>query len=94
MEDHEAIFYTVQQVARRYGVSTRVIYEALQRGYIKGVRLGVWRVSEEALQEFERSGGIPGRRASIPRGECVPQVVPRKLGRRPASGAVVKKISI
>ena len=59
MEDHEAIFYTVQQVARRYGVSTRVIYEALQRGYIKGVRLGVWRVSEEALQEFERSGGIP-----------------------------------
>ena len=94
MEDHEAIFYTVQQVARRYGVSTRLIYDALKKGHIKGVRLGGWRVSEEALREFEHSGGIPGRRASIPRGECIQQVVPRKLGRRPASGAVVKKISI
>ena len=96
MEDHEAIFYTVQQVARRYGVSTRVIYEALQRGYIKGVRLGVWRASEEALQEFERSGGIPGRRTALSQGDPPTQgIFPKRMGhRRQATGAVVKKISI
>lgn len=96
MEDHEAIFYTAQQVAQRYGVSTRVIYEALQRGYIKGVRLGVWRVSEDALQEFERSGGIPGRRTAFPQREPPTLGISQKrMGhRRQATGAVVKKISI
>ena len=55
-------FYTVTQVAQRYGVSTRVIYEALNGGKIRGIRIGGWRISEEALQEFESGGGVERER--------------------------------
>lgn len=55
-------FYTVSQVAQRYGVSSRVIYEALNTGKIRGIRIGGWRISEEALREFEASGGVERER--------------------------------
>ena len=55
-------FYTVSQVAQRYGVSSRVIYEALNTGKIRGIRIGGWRISEEALREFEAGGGVERER--------------------------------
>jgi len=55
-------YYTVTQVAQRYGVSTRVVYEALNAGKIRGVRIGGWRISEEALREFEAGGGLERER--------------------------------
>ena len=66
MEDHEAIFYTVQQVARRYGVSTRVIYEALQRGYIKGVRLGGRHCRSSSAPAASRAGELLYRKETRP----------------------------
>lgn len=96
MEDHEARFYTVQQVAGRYGVSTRIIYAALKSGTLKGVRIGGWRVSEEALRAFELAGGVPAVRpeaANRPAPLPVREVRMRTV-RRPASGSVVKKITI
>ena len=54
VNENDHTYYTVEQVAQRYGVSSRVIYEALSSGRIRGVRIGGWRISEEALQDFER----------------------------------------
>lgn len=51
-------YYTVAEVAARYGVSSRVIYEALNRGAIHGIRIGGWRIREEDLQAFEKAGGF------------------------------------
>ena len=62
VSENDHTYYTVAQVAQRYGVSTRVIYEALSSGKIRGIRIGGWRISEEALQEFEQRGNFTVRR--------------------------------
>ena len=85
----EITYYTVAQVAQRYGVCNRIIYQALQKGRIKGFRMGGWRVSEESLREFERSGGFARQTRT--------EEHPRARGsgtRRRAPGPVVRKIQI
>lgn len=81
-------YYTVAQVANRYGVSSRVIYEALNAGKIRGIRIGGWRISEEALREFEASGGMERERTV----KIVTPVAPkaRRRTRRP----IVTKIAL
>lgn len=95
MENHEAIYYTVQQAAGRYGVSVRIIYAALNSGALKGIRIGGWRISEDALREFEAAGGIRPRH-SEPENRPMPVQVRQTCTRprRSGAGAVVKKITI
>ena len=81
----ETTYYTVAQVAQRYGVCNRIIYQAPQKGRIKGG----WRVSEESLREFERSGGF----ARQTRTEEHPRARGSRTRRR-APGPVIRKIQI
>ena len=80
-------YYTVAQVAQRYGVSTRVVYEALSSGRIRGILIGGWRISEEALQEFERGGSGFVRKKPTPQ---VPASRSRTRRKRP----IVTKIAL
>ena len=47
-------FYTVKQVAERWGVSVDAVYKRLQSGELQGFKPGRdWRITEEALWAFE-----------------------------------------
>ena len=54
------MFYTVQQIAKRLGISKLdVIYQLIRKGELKAVNVGVesitrptWRISQEALDDF------------------------------------------
>lgn len=60
--DH-ATYYTVADVAKRYNVSAKVIYSAINAGVLHAFRAGGWRITEEALQSFEQNGGFTMRRS-------------------------------
>ena len=58
MEQPKAL--TVAQVAEQLQVGTKIVYELLRNGKLRGKRIGrLWRVSEEALAEFLRENGRP-----------------------------------
>lgn len=46
--------YTVPDVARRWGVCAQAVYKLLRTGQLRGFKAGKeWRVTEEALREYE-----------------------------------------
>ena len=46
--------YTVEQVAKRWGVSGNAVYKLLRTGELQGFKPGRdWRITEEALRAFE-----------------------------------------
>ena len=50
---------TVQQVMQQLHVSDETIYRYIRNGKLKATRVGgLWRVSQEAMDEFLSSGGI------------------------------------
>lgn len=53
---------TVAEAAKALQVSLRTVYNLLESGALRSVRIGrAWRVPESALAEFvERGGGAPG----------------------------------
>jgi len=49
---------TVAEVAEILRVSERTIYNLLEAGDLRGVRVGrSWRMQKEALEEFIKTGG-------------------------------------
>ena len=49
--------FTIQQVMSRLQVSDETVYRYIRSGKLKSIRVGgLWRVSEEALQEFLAMG--------------------------------------
>lgn len=51
--DHLSSFFTVREVADRLGVTKSAIYNWLDRGLIRGVRLvGTWRIDPDDLDTF------------------------------------------
>lgn len=53
----ELKFYTLNEVAEGLKVTKRALYNFLDDGSLKAVKVGrVWRVSEENLQEFLSKG--------------------------------------
>ena len=49
---------TVAEVAEILRVSERTIYNLLEAGDLRGVRVGrSWRIPKEALEEFIKTGG-------------------------------------
>lgn len=47
-------YYSVKQVAERWGVSVDAVYKKLQTGELQGFKPGRgWRITEEALRAFE-----------------------------------------
>ncbi|WP_298021150.1 helix-turn-helix domain-containing protein [uncultured Dysosmobacter sp.] len=87
--DHTTVYFTVEEVAERYRVSTRLVYEALSQGSMGGFKIGgSWRVSEAALQAFEQSGGF--RRPK----KFVNRTTAAATGRRRSRRPIVRKISI
>lgn len=55
--DHTTRFYTVAQVAERYGVSERIVYQAIHTGDLHATRIGGWKISDEDLRAFDTKGG-------------------------------------
>jgi len=52
---------TVAEVAEALRVSVRTVYNLLEAGALRGVRVGrAWRVPESALEEFISQGGRVG----------------------------------
>jgi excisionase family DNA binding protein len=52
---------TVAEVAGILRVSVRTVYNLLEAGALRGVRVGrAWRVPESALEEFISQGGRVG----------------------------------
>jgi len=52
---------TVPEVAGILRVSVRTVYNLLEAGALRGVRVGrAWRVPESALEEFISQGGRVG----------------------------------
>ena len=45
-------FYTAPEVANILGVHLRTVYRWIDEGNIKAVKVGQWRISKEALEEF------------------------------------------
>jgi len=57
--------YTVRELAERYAVSESTIYREIKEGNMESTQVrGSLRISEEAIEEYERSGnageGSPG----------------------------------
>lgn len=51
--NHLSSFFTVREVADRLGVTKSAIYNWLDRGLIRGVRLvGTWRIDPDDLDTF------------------------------------------
>lgn len=51
--NHLSSFFTVREVADRLGVIKSAIYNWLDRGLIRGVRLvGTWRIDPDDLDTF------------------------------------------
>ena len=49
-------FYTVEELAARWNVSTATIYQWIRKGQLKAVKLGsLVRVREEIVLEFEQT---------------------------------------
>ena len=51
--------YTVNQAAERMSVSSDTVRVWLRAGLIKGIKIGggrMWRVTEDAIQEFLKKG--------------------------------------
>ena len=49
--------YTVKELAEILKVHQQTIFKALERGKIKGIKLGgAWRISEEELERIKREG--------------------------------------
>jgi len=58
---------TVEQTAKRLQVSEKTVYEWLRAGKIPGRKIGkVWRMSEDALEDFLRGGPVGNSRSSRP----------------------------
>ncbi len=55
----QAVF-TVNELAKRWRISIRVIYEELAQGKLKGFKVGgAWRVTSKAVDDYEnRPGGV------------------------------------
>ena len=54
---------TVPEVAEALRVSVRTVYNLLEAGALRGVRVGrAWRVPESALEELIAQGGGEGPR--------------------------------
>lgn len=88
VKDHTT-YFTVDEVAVRYRVSTRLVYEALSSGSMGGFKIGgSWRVSEAALQAFEQNGGF--RRPK----KFVNRPVAASSRRRRSKRTIVSKIQI
>lgn len=54
-----SVTYTTRQVAERYGVSLRAVTSWINDGLLRAEKLSPkrrseWRISEEALEEFDR----------------------------------------
>ncbi len=49
---------TIQQILERLQVSDETVYRYIKSGSLKAVRVGgLWRVTEDALNEFLKKGG-------------------------------------
>jgi len=49
---------TIKEVQDRLNVSDESVYRLIRSGKLEAIRVGnLWRVSEEALQEFLKEGG-------------------------------------
>ncbi len=47
--------YTVEEVAESLKVHTRTVYRMLERGELRGFKVGAaWRISDDVLQAFMR----------------------------------------
>jgi len=87
--DHTTGYFTVDEVAERYRVSKRLVYEALSRGGMGGFKIGgSWRVSEAALQAFEQRGGFRRPKKFMNRPTAA------TTGRRRSRRTIVNKIAI
>jgi len=54
---------TAGEISEALRVSVRTVYNLLEAGALRGVRVGrAWRVPESALQEFIAQGGGEGPR--------------------------------
>ncbi len=62
MDETEALL-TIEEVATRFKVTTKTVRQWLQRGQLKGIKVGkLWRVPTAELQDFiQRS--TPSREA-------------------------------
>lgn len=55
-------YFTVKQVAERWGVSVDAVYKKLQTGALQGFKPGRgWRITEEALRAFESTPPVQAK---------------------------------
>ncbi len=54
MEDI-AKYLTVRQVAKKLGISEEWVRDLIARKEIKAVKIGQWKISQEALDQFIKS---------------------------------------
>jgi excisionase family DNA binding protein len=48
----EEKFYTLREVAEKLRVCEMSVFRYIHKGRIKAVKVGYWRISEKALEEF------------------------------------------
>ncbi|WP_397352641.1 helix-turn-helix domain-containing protein [Oscillibacter sp.] len=53
MESSGPRYLTAEEAAERLRVSRNVMYEALRSGRLRAIKLGGWRIPEDALHELE-----------------------------------------
>jgi excisionase family DNA binding protein len=51
----EQNYHSVTEIAKRWGVSNRLVQQIIERKELEATRIGsVWRVSIESLMEYEK----------------------------------------
>ena len=52
----ERLYYTVYEVAERWGVNQSTVYQLLRSGRLKGFKPGkAWRVTPDAIKAYENA---------------------------------------
>lgn len=79
------IWFSIEQLAERWGKSTHSIHRLLTSGRLQGMKIGgSWRIHADAVAEFE-SPGIPANRQRPAAFRAVPDVLGKRRATRKAA---------